>query len=142
MAVQDAGASHLPARAGACRQPEHRSHPARAARARGRTRLWPQGLDHGGRACGGASCCGTARVSDADISRDVLKIAIPAALQAIQQTFRSLPAPLACAARLRIEPITEFFSDYYPDIALLSAAAPSNGAGLVVHRDERSLARR
>ena len=39
-----------------------------------------------------------------------------------------------------IDKITEFFSDHYPDIALLSAAAPSNGAGLVAHRDERSLA--
>ena len=79
--------------------------------------------------------------SDADTSRDVLKIVIPAALQAIQQTFRSVSGASGLSLRgFESSRITEFFSDYYPDIALLSAAAPSNGAGLVVHRDERSLA--
>jgi hypothetical protein len=140
MAVQDAGASHLPPdQAHVVGQNIERILHARlgleAERACGR-KDWIMAVElrrrfvlwHG-------------PGSDADTSRDVLKIVIPAALQAIQQTFRSLPGASGLSLRgFESSRITEFFSDYYPDIALLPAGAPANGAGLVVHRDERSLA--
>jgi hypothetical protein len=81
--------------------------------------------------------------SDDNTRQDVLKIVIPAALQAIQQTFRSLSNVAGlCLKGFESTRIFDFFRQSYPDTPLLAAEAiASNGAGaLIVHRDEQSFA--
>jgi hypothetical protein len=79
--------------------------------------------------------------SDDNTRQDVLKIVIPAALQAIQQTFRSLSNVAAlCLKGFESSRIFDFFRQSYPDTPILVAEAISPGGALIVHRDERSLA--
>jgi glycosyltransferase involved in cell wall biosynthesis len=80
--------------------------------------------------------------SDDNTRQDVLKIVIPAALQAIQQTFRSLSNVAGlCLKGFESTRIFDFFRQSYPDTPILTAEAIAPGAGaLIVHRDERSLA--
>jgi hypothetical protein len=80
--------------------------------------------------------------SDDNTRQDVLKIVIPAALQAIQQTFRSLSNTAGlCLKGFESTRIFDFFRQWYPDTPIVApeAIAP-NGGALIVHRDERSLA--
>jgi hypothetical protein len=83
--------------------------------------------------------------SPEDIRRDALEITFPAALQAIQETYRTLTG----VSGLRLEGFTtrdahEFFGLHYPDLALLDP--PASGAGdatarpLVVRKHEASAA--
>jgi glycosyltransferase involved in cell wall biosynthesis len=81
--------------------------------------------------------------SDQDINRDILKIVIPAALQAVQKTFRSLIDVSGVSLRgFESGKAAEFFATYFPDLPILAAGAgPTGGAApLILHRDERTLA--
>jgi hypothetical protein len=81
--------------------------------------------------------------SDDNTRQDVLKIVIPAALQAIQQTFRSLSNVAGlCLKGFESTRIFDFFRQTYPDTPILAAeaVAPGGAGALIVHRDERSLA--
>jgi glycosyltransferase involved in cell wall biosynthesis len=80
---------------------------------------------------------------DQDMQHDVLKIVIPAALQAIRQTYRSLSDVSGIALRgFKSGKVSEFFASHFPDTPILAPDARPNGHGapLVVHRDERTLA--
>jgi hypothetical protein len=82
--------------------------------------------------------------NDDDTRRDVLRIVIPAALQAIQQTFSSVSDTSGISLRgFDSGQIAEFFARYYPETPILVPGAKPNGgtAPLIVHRDERTLAR-
>ena len=79
--------------------------------------------------------------SDSETTHDVLKIVIPAALQAVAQTFASLSGATGLSLRgFESARITEFFTQYFPDMPILP---PGDGSGadgvLIVHRDERTL---
>ena len=81
--------------------------------------------------------------SDETTRQDVLKIVIPAALQAIHQTFRSLSnVAVLCLKGFESTRIFDFFRQSYPDTPILAAesVAPDGAGALIVHRDERSLA--
>ena len=81
--------------------------------------------------------------SDDNTRQDVLRIVIPAALQAIQQTFRSLSNVAGlCLKGFESTRIFDFFRQTYPDTPILAAEAvtPGGAGALIVHRDERSLA--
>jgi glycosyltransferase involved in cell wall biosynthesis len=78
-----------------------------------------------------------------DTRQDVLKIVIPAALQAVQQTFNSLSDTAGlCLRGFESGRIAEFFTKYYPDTPLLAPESKPNGgpAPLIVHRDAQTLA--
>jgi hypothetical protein len=81
--------------------------------------------------------------TDEDTHRDALRIIIPAALQAVQQTYRSLSEPAGVSFRgFESAQINEFFSRYFPDTPILAPDAKPNGGTdpLILHRDERTLA--
>jgi glycosyltransferase involved in cell wall biosynthesis len=81
--------------------------------------------------------------SDDTTRQDVLRIVIPAALQAIHQTFRSLSNVAGlCLKGFESARIFDFFRQSYPDTPILAAEtiAPGGAGALIVHRDERSLA--
>ncbi len=80
---------------------------------------------------------------DAETQRDVLEIVIPAALQAVQQTFRSLSGVPGILLRgFESARVPEFFTNFFPDTPVLAPGAATNGAEpLIVHRDVRTLAR-
>jgi hypothetical protein len=78
--------------------------------------------------------------SDADTRRDVLQVVIPAALQAVAQTWRSLSGIKGVSPRgFESGRVAEFFAQHAPDIPMLPVAAPAKDA-LILHRDERTLA--
>jgi hypothetical protein len=81
--------------------------------------------------------------SDDSTRQDVLKIVIPAALQAIQRTFRSLSNVAGvCLKGFESTRIIDFFRQFYPETPILATEplAPGGAGALIVHRDERSLA--
>lgn len=81
--------------------------------------------------------------SDEETSRDALKIVIPAALQAVRQTFQSLSgAPGISLRGFETGKVAEFFTQHFPDTPILAPNAYTNGGGppLIVHRDEHTLA--
>ena len=80
--------------------------------------------------------------SEAETQRDVLQIVIPAALQAVGQTCRSLSDSAGISLRgFESGEIAEFFSQHFPDAPILSPGADTNGhSPLIVHRDEHTLA--
>jgi hypothetical protein len=73
----------------------------------------------------------------------VLQIVIPASLQAIGQTCRSLSRTAGISLRgFESGQIAEFFARHFPDAPLLAPGAYTNGqSALIVHRDEGTLAR-
>ena len=80
--------------------------------------------------------------SDEETRRDALRIVIPAALQAVQQTFSSSSGSPGLSLRgFEFGQIAEFFSRYFPETPILPPTSKPNGAGepLVVHRDESTL---
>jgi glycosyltransferase involved in cell wall biosynthesis len=139
LAVQDAGAGYLPANQGAVvmeniqrilharlglevERARSRKDWIMAVELRRRHMLW-----HG-------------PGSDDDTKRDVLQIVMPAAFQAVQQTYRSMPDAHGLSLRgFESGRIGEFFTQYFPDTPLLHPGE-ANGSALVVHRDERTLA--
>ena len=80
--------------------------------------------------------------SEAETRRDVLQIVIPAALQAVGQTCRSLSGSAGISLRgFESGQIAELFARHFPDAPILSPGAHVNGnSALIVHRDERRLA--
>jgi hypothetical protein len=80
--------------------------------------------------------------SEAETRRDVLQIVIPAALQAVGQTCRSLSGAAGISLRgFESGQIAEFFARHFPDAPILAPGAHVNGnSALIVHRDERTLA--
>jgi glycosyltransferase involved in cell wall biosynthesis len=81
--------------------------------------------------------------SDQDTDRDIRMIVIPAALQAVQKTFRSLTDASGVSLRgFESGKVAEFFALYFPDLPILAPqASPECGADpLILHRDERTLA--
>jgi hypothetical protein len=81
--------------------------------------------------------------SEEETRRDVLRIVIPAALQAVQQTYTGISDTPGISLRgFESNRIAEFFAKYYPEVPILPSDARPNGRGapLVVHRDELTLA--
>jgi glycosyltransferase involved in cell wall biosynthesis len=80
--------------------------------------------------------------SDADINQDIRMIVIPAALQAVEKTFRSLSGVPGVSLRgFESGKVAEFFAVHFPDLPILAADSGAAGDPLVLHRDEQSLAR-
>jgi hypothetical protein len=81
--------------------------------------------------------------SDQDIARDARMIVIPAALQAVQKTFRSLTDVSGVSLRgFESGKAAEFLGMYFPDVpVLMPEVGPECRAdALILHRDERTLA--
>ena len=75
--------------------------------------------------------------------QDVLRLALPAALQAIQQTFHSLSDMDGISFRgFASRQVFDFFATHYPDVPIHGAGTAGNDAAkaLIVHRDDRTLA--
>ena len=80
---------------------------------------------------------------DEETRQDALKIVVPAAFQAIRQTFQSLSGSPGISLRgFETGKVAEFFTNHFPDTPIIAPGTHTNGAGapLIVHRDERSLA--
>ncbi len=79
--------------------------------------------------------------SEADTRRDALKIIIPAALQAVRQTFTSLSGATGISLRgFESSRISDFYRDQFPETPVYPLGDRSNGAAtLIVHRDEQTL---
>ncbi len=78
-----------------------------------------------------------------DTQNDVLALVIPAALQGIQQTYRSLSDVSGLSLRgFESERLPEFYKRFFPDTPLLPPGTAANGKGapLIVHRDAKTLA--
>jgi hypothetical protein len=74
-----------------------------------------------------------------DLWRDVQRLVLPACVQAIQQTYRSLSEVAGVVLRgFATRQIADAFATRYPDTPLLAEGAA--GAALVVYRDEAALA--
>jgi glycosyltransferase involved in cell wall biosynthesis len=81
---------------------------------------------------------------DAETIQDTFKIVMPAAFQAIQQTFQSLSNVSGISLRgFESGKAAEFFTSHFPDTPIVAPDAHVNGSGppLIVHRDEATLAR-
>jgi hypothetical protein len=79
--------------------------------------------------------------SDAESGEDVLKIVLPAALQAVGQTLSGISTAAGVLLRgFESNEAAEFFSQNLPGVALLPAGTPVDDAALVLYRDEHSLA--
>src|SRR5262249_15589631 len=82
--------------------------------------------------------------SKEDMQRDVISIAVPAALQAVQQTYVSQSgAPGISLRGFETSKAAEFSSTHFPNTPLLppNAAAQGDTPPLIVHRDAQTLAR-
>jgi glycosyltransferase involved in cell wall biosynthesis len=80
---------------------------------------------------------------DEETRQDAFKIVVPAAFQAVRQTFRSLSGSPGISLRgFETGKIAEFFTNHFPDTPIIAPGTHTNGAGapLIVHRDERTLA--
>jgi hypothetical protein len=81
--------------------------------------------------------------SDQDIEHDIRTIVIPAALQAVEKTFRCLTDASGLSLRgFESNKVAEFFALHFPDLPVLAPdARPQDGAApLILHRDEKTLA--
>jgi len=78
---------------------------------------------------------------DDETRQDVLRIVLPAALQAVRQTLNGLSDTPGISLRgFESERIAEFFAAQYPDTPLLAPGADTGaGTPLIVHRDEQTL---
>jgi hypothetical protein len=74
---------------------------------------------------------------------DVLKVVVQAALQAVQRMFQSVSGcPGICLRGFESGKAAEFFARYFPATPLVAADAKLEGdaAPLILHRDEQTLA--
>jgi hypothetical protein len=79
--------------------------------------------------------------SDAESGEDVLRIVLPAALQAVGQTLSGISTAAGVLLRgFESNEAAEFFSQNLPGVALLPAGTTVDDAALVLYRDEHSLA--
>jgi hypothetical protein len=78
-----------------------------------------------------------------DMHRDILKIVLQAALQAVQQTFEGVANSPGISLRgFESGKAAEFFAAYFPQTPILANGAAQDGgpAPLILHRDSRTLA--
>jgi glycosyltransferase involved in cell wall biosynthesis len=77
--------------------------------------------------------------SDEETRQDVLRLVLPAALQAVQLTFTGLSTATGISLRgFETGQIVGFFATHYPDTLILPPNADS-ATSLVLHRDEQTL---